>query len=201
MPKTGEIHGKLGAVTEPDDDDLLRNGPSLSADGHLEGRFGAEEPPPAEGPPPPAEAPLELAPRAPKPVEEPVELPREVPRAGNRRPGALKAVVALIALAVVGAVALLRLQPRLHRELPDGVRSSTLLDELLRSDAPPIIITSEPPGAVITIDGEPIGQTPWAGQNRWTGTARVALRLSGYAVWEGTLNGGTEERIAAELTR
>jgi hypothetical protein len=195
--------GNWGPVTDPapDDDDLLRNGPSLSADGHLEGRFGAEEPPPAAGPPPPAEAPLELAPRAPRPVEEPVERSWEPLRPGNPRPGALKAVVALLALAVVGSVALLRLQPKLHREPPDGVRSSTLLDELLRSDAPPLIITSEPPGAAITIDGKTIGQTPWAGQNRWTGRARVALHLNGYAVWEGSLNGGTEQRIAAELTR
>lgn len=190
-----------GLVTDSNDDDPLRNGPSLSADGRLEGRFGAVEPPPLQAPKDPVEAPLELAERAPKAVEARVERYRADLRARNQRPWALKAVVALIALAVIGFVALLRFQPQLRRELPDGVRDSTLIDELTRDDAPPLIITSEPPGAVITIGGKTVGQTPWAGENRWEGSTKVVIQLNGYAVWEGKLNGGTEQKIAAELKR
>lgn len=185
-------------MSDPNERDELSRGPSLSPDGRLEGRIERVEPPPALTSL--AEAPLELETRAPKAIEARVERYREDLRARNAKGGALKLVVGLVALALIGLAALLRFQPDLRRELPDGVRESTLLEGLLRApDAPPVIISSTPPGADIHIGGKIVGQTPWAGENRWTGETKVVLQLAGYRKWEGKLNGGKAETLDVRL--
>lgn len=188
-------------MTDPTEkDELLREGPVMTPEGRLEGRIQRVEPPPAPTPAPQVEEPLELMPRPPKVIEERVERYREDLRARNRKTGALKAVVGFVALAVIGFVALLRFQPDLRRTLPDGVRESTFIEELTRApDAEPVIISSSPPGADIVIGGKRVGQTPWAGENRWQGETKVVLQLAGYRQWEGKLNGGKAQAIDVQL--
>lgn len=185
-------------MSDPKQTEELSQGPSLTPEGRLEGRLRHVEPPVTPQP----EAPLELAPRAPRAIEARVEQYRADLRARDRRGPALTLVGGLVALAAVGLLALLRFQPDLRRELPEGVRESTLLEALTRApEAPPVIINSTPPGADIIIGGRTVGQTPWAGENRWTGETKVVLRLAGYRKWEGQLNGGKAETLDAHLKR
>lgn len=174
------------------DDPLPGSGASLSADGHLEGRPGAA----AEAPPGPEDAPLELVERGPKVFEPRVETFREPPpaRPGRRR-FALPAL--LLGLSLVGLAAAWALWPR---GVQHGVREAGLAERLL-GGRPPVLITSEPPGARITVGGAAVGQTPWAGDNAWLGRQEVVLTLEGYAPFRATLDGAQEVRIEARLRR
>lgn len=176
-------------VTEPTDPDGLYDGPTLNADGQLEKRISAVEPPTPEpvpelqlreAPPPPLEPPPEPAPRAPTSP-------------------ALKIVVALfvVGTGIFGAV--LYFKP--HIPVPDGVREGTLLDAIGPAANGHVIISSQPAGAAIFIDGENVGVTPWATDNRWSGEVKVKLVARGYKAWESTFVGGTNQTLDVQLKR
>lgn len=172
-------------MTDPRDKDELHHGPSLDANGRLEGRFAHVEAPPAA-----EEEKLELAERAPPKLEERVEKFREERGARSARPWALKLVISLLLLGVVGLAAFLTFKPRFELRSFEGVRDSSLLDGLTASPQPqPIIISSTPTGATILIGGKNVGQTPWAGENQWVGETQVVLKLAGYKTWSGTITG------------
>lgn len=184
----------MGGVTEKDPDDEIFKGPAtLGSDGRLEQRLERVEAAGA-GPDVPrlaSDEELELAPKAPRAIEARVETYRTELHARARRPWAIWLVIAALALGVAALGALLHFKPKLDLESLDGVRESTLLDALTAGgESPPIIVSSTPTGATILIGGKAVGETPWAGENRWRGETLIVLKLAGYQPWEGKLKGG-----------
>ncbi len=65
-----------------------------------------------------------------------------------------------------------------------------------------ITITSEPNGAAVSIEGTPVGVTPWAVDNTWaSGPVNVSVTMPGYRAWSGTFPGGRPARVEARLQR
>jgi serine/threonine-protein kinase len=99
----------------------------------------------------------------------------------------------VVILLLLGAVAALRLQ-RVRDQLPG-------LDSLSPPRAPkPMIVTSNPSGATLKIDGAEVGKTPWAGDNHWHGRG-VPYELSapGYQTLKGFFEGDKEFNLDLEL--
>ena len=182
-------------MTDPKDDDELQKGPVLGADGTLEQRIAR-----VEQPLPPAEERFELTERGPRVVKEHIETFRDEAPPAPRR-GALKVVIALVAVGATALVALMVFKPRLETPPEMGVQASSLLNEALSGDAAPLIISSTPTGATVFIDGKERGQTPWAGDNRWVGETALVLQLPGYRPWEGKLKGGEPQTLDIKLKK
>lgn len=192
---------RIRCVSHPDDDDDdLRAGPVLNADGRLERRFERVEPAHQPPPPPVPTEELELDVVVPPRIERPLENFRAAPPDPRRR-WALP--VFLGGLIVIGLAVLfvLVVKPRLPTLTPDGVTEPTLLDQLDVSAREPLIISSTPTGARLTINGAYIGDTPWAGDNRWVGTVPVVLEVRGYKRWEGSIEGGKAKSLDVRLER
>jgi hypothetical protein len=197
--------------TDQKDGDELFQGPSLDASGRLEGRLNNVEPnlelnDVALRPAPAQEERLELEARHVAPVEERIENFRpNVPLpADQKRSGAMKFVLGALLLGLLALGGSLYFKPHLElpRDVPDGVHPSGFLDELTAgTDAPPIIISSTPTGATIIIGTKEVGQTPWAGENRWVGQTPVTLKLGGYKTWVGKLEGGEPQTLDITLKR
>ncbi len=176
----------------------LLGGPSLRADGTVEGRPAPAAPAPA--PPVQAaapEAPLELA-RKPQPrgyVAPTAYRPDLTP---SRRwvPVVLIGVVLTgVGIAVTAMVIRPASAPRIPSiELPDQLR-----DALPELSGPPIVITSEPPGATIRAGALELGKTPWAGNNPFLLDTEVTLTLNGYQTRKVMLRGATEARLNLTL--
>jgi len=65
-----------------------------------------------------------------------------------------------------------------------------------------ITITSEPEGASVSVEGTPVGVTPWASDNLWQpGPVNVTVTHAGYRPWSGTFQGGRPARIEARMQR
>jgi eukaryotic-like serine/threonine-protein kinase len=65
-----------------------------------------------------------------------------------------------------------------------------------------ILITSEPTGAAVSVEGSPVGVTPWAADNIWAkGPVNVTLTAPGYRPWTGTFSGGRPARLEAHLQK
>jgi eukaryotic-like serine/threonine-protein kinase len=65
-----------------------------------------------------------------------------------------------------------------------------------------ITITSEPNGAAVSVEGTPVGVTPWAVDNAWgPGPVNVSVTAPGYRPWSGTFPGGRPARLEARLQR
>lgn len=183
---------------EEDDDQLLK-GPSLSADGRLEERMQRVEPAGGPGALPVTDAPLELVERAPKVLEPRVEEFRAP--APARRSRAPLIVGGLLAVGVALLVTFLVVKPKRVPEVPFGVSDSSVLGELGLVEQQPIIISSTPTGATVTIGERTVGTTPWAGDNVWRGETPVILELKGYQRWEGKLEGGKPLTLDVHLKR
>jgi serine/threonine-protein kinase len=190
-------------MSEPDPPDPLQDGPTLNADGQLEGRLARIEAAGAAPLPVPAQQPpLELAERAPKRPEAPVEGYR-APIPARRRSLAVRIV---LAAAIAGAVllggGLLFSKPGGAGKPAETVHENGLLDRLVAGGPrPPAIVSSEPAGATVRIGGTVVGVTPWAGDNVWAGETPVVVELPGYKPWRGTLRGGEEVNLNARLTK
>jgi tetratricopeptide (TPR) repeat protein len=67
---------------------------------------------------------------------------------------------------------------------PDGAIVNARVEELEHALAQrgiqQLSISSDPPGATVLLDGEPVGLTPWTGET-WPGSHRVELRRAGFA--------------------
>lgn len=193
----------MPGVTDPksDDDapDLLR-GPALGADGRMERFDRVVE---AAAPRPPPDEPIELAPVAPPAVQQRVERYRDEleTRAQRSRSSAAKFALALVVLAIAGAVALLVLKPKLELPSADGVREPTLIDQLNVGERSPMIISSVPTGAKVIIAGETVGETPWAGDNRWRGKTKLRIFAPGYKPWDGEFDGDRPVTLDVTLKR
>lgn len=195
----------MARVTDPNsNDDELFKGPTLSADGRLE-RFDKVEkavPLPTGPVPRQDEPPLELASRQPKKVEARVEQFRQMPPSAveKRRRGAMIAVVVLLVMGIGGFAAFALFRPRLS-DLPFGVSETSLFDQLNSGEPIPVIISSTPTGAKLTIGTTVVGETPWAGENTWQGKTRVRLEAPGYKPWEGQLDGQKPITLDIELKK
>jgi eukaryotic-like serine/threonine-protein kinase len=65
-----------------------------------------------------------------------------------------------------------------------------------------ILVTSEPTGAAVSVEGSPVGVTPWAADNTWAkGPVNVTLTAPGYRPWTGTFAGGRPARLEAHLQK
>lgn len=185
------------SVPDSDDDDLLK-GPSLNADGRLERRFGEDNP--INELPPPPDAPLELQKVERRAPEARVEVFRQAAPPPSRSRALLFTGVALsVAIAVL--VAALVLQPKVISESPLGVSEPTLGDRLNVGEREPLIISSTPTGARITIGGKYIGDTPWAGDNVWSGDVPIAIEARGYQAFQGTITGGAPKQLDVRLKK
>jgi PEGA domain len=195
----------MARVTDPNsNDDELFKGPTLNADGRLE-RFDMVEkavPLPTGPVPRQDEPPPELAPRPPKKYEARVEQFRALPPSAfeRRRRAALIAVVVLLALGVAGFAAFAVFRPRLS-DLPFGVSETSLFDQLNSGEPIPVIISSTPTGAKLTIGSTVVGETPWAGENKWQGKIRVRLEAPRYKPWEGQIDGQKPVTLDIELKK
>ena len=190
-------------MTDPTDPDEILKGPAaLSAEGNLEQRMAKVEPAGAPPDPERPSEPIELAERAPPAIQERVDRYRAELRARSSRPWALKLVIASLVLGVGGLAALLHFKPKLELPTVEGVRDATLLDELgAGGEHQPIIISSTPTGATIVIGGKTVGETPWAGENTWTGETSLILQFPGYRPWQGKLKGGQPQTLDIRLKR
>ena len=64
-----------------------------------------------------------------------------------------------------------------------------------------VLLLSTPDGATVTIDGEEIGVTPFAGDLRWKKGAEITFTRRGYGTWTGTLPAGPEVKLDVTLRR
>lgn len=184
-------------MTDPSDDgDEDKDRPTMSADGRREGQWKPAAQPLDTGP----AAPLELVEQAPRLVEERIEAFRDDPPEPPSRAWVFKLglVVLLIAAAAGGGFFFYTART----PIPYGVRDSTLVDSIVGpGENGPLIITSSPAGATIIIDGQVIGETPWAGDNRWRGETSLVIKRAGYQQWEGRLQGGKEQTLNIPLKK
>ncbi len=183
-------------MTEPKDKGGFLDGPSLDIDGRLEQRIGGVEPlapKPEDFAPPVLPSPeLEVRdrPKPPKPV-----MIDDVPRST----WAIKLVVALFVVGIATFVLVLKFRPTIA--VPEGVHPSRFVDSFGQAAAGHVLITSSPSGAAVSINGEQLGVTPWAADNRWSGEVKVTLSARGYKVWAGTFAGGSTQTLDVQLKK
>jgi serine/threonine protein kinase len=64
-----------------------------------------------------------------------------------------------------------------------------------------LFIESTPSGAAVAVNGEPVGQTPWAGDNPPGGITTITLSRSGFTALTVRLDGGTDWTGTVKLSR
>lgn len=176
----------------PDDEDSSSAGrkpdATLDPSGRLERAAPRKAPPEVR---PLHEAPpLELQERAPRQAEE-VDLERRYREAVvPRRRAPFWGILAMLILAGAGGALLW------FPDLPGRLRAAG-------TPRPPayLYVSSEPDGATIKVGETVIGQTPFAGENVYTGAVPIELSLAGYRTWRGTFTGGEEARVEVRLRR
>lgn len=178
------------------------NGPTLSADGTLEGRLSRLEPasPGTWEPVDPSSAPLELAEVAP-PVVAALPIRPEPASSKPRVPlfivfGSMGLGVLILIFALVKDVIS---PPPMARA--DEVRAIGEVEQHLSVPTPKgrAVIQSEPDGAEIVVNGQVIGTTPWAGDNV-IGTQTFEVRRAGYQSWKGRLPDRADATLSVRLT-
>ncbi len=205
----------------PPDEESAHRGPSLAADGTLEGRLSRLEPgPPATVFSPPTAERLELAdvaPAVPSLLPQ-VVAPPKVARARRRWPQWLIGGVLLFAAGLVGATLVAGRDTPVALPLPlplpvplptklspkpteDGVRPIGDIEGIIAPTHSRLVIDSEPPGASIVVKGAVIGTTPWAGDNTFGEGARIDVRLPGYRAWSGVAPKGPDQVLSVKLRK
>lgn len=183
-------------MSEPEDPNAPRA--TLSSDGTLEGRLSRLEPVSPTAFAPPTDEAIELAEVAPPPVQ---RLPVS-PVAPSRKRSPVKIVLIAFGLGLgLLVVALVRgvVSPPPPAG-PDEMRETNVVESLIAPKLGRAIIMSEPAGATIVFNGQVVGTTPWAGDNRF-GTKPLELKLPGYKPWKGALPDSADAKISAQLTR
>jgi eukaryotic-like serine/threonine-protein kinase len=181
-----------------EDESFDYSGRTLDADGNLDApapapvaprpsRISRPRPPPKELEleERPKAPPLELEARSPKPEADYVPPPpaRALAHVGGPSLAPWFALLVLAALAAAGWYYFLAKPPR----APVAVV---------------VLITSEPTGAQVSVEGSPVGVTPWAADNTWAkGPVNVTLTAPGYRPWTGTFSGGRPARLEARLQK
>ena len=174
---------------EKDEEEGFQPTGALDSSGTLESRNPlARRPGPA-----PRKAqlePLELEERAPRPTTDYVPPPAPpTPRLPRRGGGGGVLLLFLLVLAGLGAGGwYLFFKPKTSR--------------LYVPVAVVVLVTSDPLGASVSVEGTPVGVTPWATDNTWPrGPVNVTLTHPGYRPWTGTFPGGRPARLEAKLQR
>ena len=159
----------------------------------------------------PARPPVGDSSFAPPPVEghAPVFTPAPPPRRGWA--GRLLRGLALAALvsALAGAAVLWKLgglpapQPRSAPPAEGAPRTEYALQGTQGMAAPVLLVSSEPSGATVRVDGVVKGTTPLALDNHYAPgrEVRVELTLRGHRPWSGTFRGGEAATLDAQLRR
>jgi serine/threonine-protein kinase len=118
-------------------------------------------------------------------VEQPsVETPPLPPARG--RPFVLKLLLGVCALAVAGLVVFG--VSKLPQRTPAAAHGT-------------LFIESTPSGAAVSVNGEPVGATPWAGDNPPGSVTSITLSRRGYATSTLRLDGGTDWTGTVKLSR
>jgi len=177
----------------------LLGGPSLGVDGTVEGRAlpAAAALPPAPATPAVPDPPLELA-RRPQPRGYVAPTASRPDLAPSRR----WVPFALIGVALSGlgiAVAAMVIKPSSPPLVPTIELPGQLRDALPELAGPPVVITTEPPGATIRAGAQELGKTPWAGNNPFLLDTELTISLGGYQSRKVTLRGASEARLDLTL--
>ena len=64
-----------------------------------------------------------------------------------------------------------------------------------------LLVTSDPSGAKVVVDGQPVGETPLAIANRWGGQVELRIERAGFRTYRTRLEGGKQTEIFARLKR
>jgi hypothetical protein len=86
---------------------------------------------------------------------------------------------------------------------PDAAKVTARVEELERALAErgvqQLTVLSEPSGATVVLDGEPVGLSPWTGES-WPGRHRVELKREGYVTAEQVVELDAHRAAELELT-
>ena len=177
-------------------------GKSLTLEGRVTGERPVKAEPPAPAPAAPSTAPGELPSLAALNTSE-LELVRDPTARGDgawqeplpyrdappiRSRRMPLSIIALLVLLAGGGLAALWKFPRLARNLP-----------VAATDRGALVISSEPSGADLFINGTSMGRTPWAADNTWGGEVKWEIRLKGYRTARGTFKGGEAQHLEPTL--
>jgi hypothetical protein len=188
----GEFLQRVAKMPKPRDaGEWLGDRPALDAAGRVTQRAEPAAPPASVFEPPRMrDEELELARPARKPPGEWSEPAPYRDDVGKRGPS--KALIAVIVLAVAGALAAgaFMFFPTLQRKLP-----------LPSTPTRALLVTSTPEGATVLVEGKVVGTTPLAADNRWRGKLKLEMRLEGYEPFRDTFEGGKDQHIAATLKK
>ena len=162
-------------------------------------------------------APLELAPVAPRVVQERVEVFREAPPPARPPSRGIPLMLMLFLTLFIAAgvflvwpqtapPALAQLLPELQRKLHTLLdRPAPTLQSVLAPHKGPVhtlILDSSPTGAQVEVNGQPLGRTPVAVENRYgPGRQNVRMKQPGYQPWQGTFEGDEDAAVQAILKR
>lgn len=105
----------------------------------------------------------------------------------RKRRLAAKIIAVLAVLGIAAGVAFWRI-PALHAFKLQGA-------------ARPVLVVSNPSGAVVRINGTVVGATPFAADNRYIGKVTVNLTLEGYEPFTETFEGGRDVQVSALLKK
>jgi hypothetical protein len=173
-------------------EDFHHSGPTMDSEGRLVGKPAAPAGEGAFEPPKEQAASLELDTsrmrKGPSDWAEPAPYRDDVSGGSKRR--VLRVLSLAVAALGAAAVAAFMLMPSLQHALPF---------KLPTGPSRSLLITSEPSGADVRIDGSKVGQTPFAQDNRFNGKVQLELRLEGYEPFRDTFSGGRDVHIAATL--
>jgi len=184
--------------SDPSDRPPEHEGPALDIDGRLVNGPLPPQPLPPPGFLPSEEPPLELPELPPRRYEPLADAYREEPPPppNPRR----RVAIAVFAAALVVGLGLLAAS----LVLPASSWSSGLerleVSEVVGRPSPTVVVTSEPDGANVRIDGQLVGTTPWASDNLW-GDTTIAVERPGYVTFTAPLKARANVRVDAQLRR
>lgn len=184
--------------SDPSDHPPAPEGPALDVDGRLVNGPLPPQPLPPPGFLPSEEPPLELPELPPRRYEPVADAYREEPPPPPN-PRRRVAIAVFVAALVVGLGLL-----AMSLVLPPSSWSSGLerleVSGAVGAAAPTVVVTSEPDGASVRIDGRLVGTTPWASDNLW-GDTTIAVERPGYVTFTAPLKARANVRVDAQLRR
>ncbi len=194
---------------DDESDEWSNDGPTLGADGRLEGRLSAVEPAPpsSQGPAGPTDEALELGER---PLPQPANISPEYRdlshlRRRERRARVMKALAVVGLLGLLGVAGFALLSRNALRDLThggtEGVRDSTPLDRLLNRGTRIVVFDSVPPGATVTAGDTVIGVTPWSGDSSIPSGTELQFTLAGYRPVTEVMPAAAQPRLTVRLTK
>jgi serine/threonine-protein kinase len=211
-PPTPSLAQVSNWMAEAYDPDWKPTGPVMDASGKVERALPDTpvRPPPARrGPPPVTEEKLELMERptkqstAPTQFDAPLADISVVHAAARARSsgGFGKWVVLMLLVAAAGGAGAVLYVPKLNHQAQENLPKA-LAAKLPEPRTRVLNIQSEPSGAAVTVNGSPVGVTPFITENLYPATdLEVTVTMSGYKPWKGKIRGGEDIELNANLRR